>query len=51
MTLQVSRRQALALAAGGLAAATGGLPTTALAKNDADEIIKSVHGRQGAAQG
>jgi sulfur-oxidizing protein SoxY len=44
MTLQVSRRQALALAAGGLAAATGGLPTTALAKNDADEIIKSFTG-------
>ena len=44
MTLQVSRRQALALAAGGLAAAAGGLPTTALAKNDADEIIKSFTG-------
>ena len=44
MPLQVSRRQALALAAGGLAAATGGLPTTALAKNDADEIIKSFTG-------
>ena len=44
MTLQVSRRQALALAAGGLAAATGVLPTAALAKNDADEIIKSFTG-------
>jgi sulfur-oxidizing protein SoxY len=44
MTLQVSRRQALALGAGGLAAATGGLPTTALAKNDADEIIKTFTG-------
>src|SRR4051794_29069843 len=44
MTLQVSRRQALALGAGALAAATGGLPTMALAKNDADEIIKSFTG-------
>ena len=44
MTLQVSRRQALALAAGGLAAATGVLPTAALAKNDADEMIKSFTG-------
>ena len=44
MTLQVSRRQALALGAGALAAVTGGLPTTALAKNEADEIIKSFTG-------
>src|SRR5215211_4101990 len=40
MTLQVSRRQALVLGVGALAAA-GGLPTAALAKNDADEIIKA----------
>ena len=51
MNLQVSRRRALALGAGAFAAAAGGLPTAALAKNDADEIIKSVHRRQGAGEG
>ena len=40
MTPQLSRRQALALGTGALAAAAGVLPTAALAKNDADEIIK-----------
>ena len=43
MMLQVSRRQALALGAGALAAAAG-LPTAALAKNDADEIVKAFTG-------
>src|SRR5215216_5652902 len=41
MILRVSRRQALILGGGALAAAVGGLPTAALAKNDADEIIKA----------
>src|SRR3954467_11108819 len=44
MTLQVSRRQALVLGAGALAAAAGGLPTTALAKNDVDGVIKGFAG-------
>lgn len=43
MTSSMSRRQALALGAGALAAAAG-LPTAALAKNDADEIIKQFAG-------
>ena len=42
MTLRLSRRQALALGAGALAAAAGGRP--ALAKNDADEIVKAFAG-------
>jgi len=44
MTLEVSRRQALVLGAGAVAAAAGALPTAALAKNDVDEIIKSFTG-------
>jgi sulfur-oxidizing protein SoxY len=43
MTLQVSRRQALVLGAGAVAAASG-IVTPALAKNDADELIKSFAG-------
>ena len=43
MAFQVSRRQALALGAGALAAAAG-LPAAALAKNDADEIVKAFAG-------
>ena len=42
MTLQLSRREALALGAGALAAA--GLPAAALARNDADEIVKAFTG-------
>ena len=43
MSLHVSRRQALALGAGALAAASLGA-TPALAKNDSDELIKKFAG-------
>ncbi|HEX8166741.1 MAG TPA: thiosulfate oxidation carrier protein SoxY [Beijerinckiaceae bacterium] len=51
MTLQPSRRQALALGAGALAAAGGLAPAPALAKNDADEIVKAFTGGREPAKG
>ena len=44
MTLHLSRREALGLAAGALAATAGGLPKPAWAKNDADAVMKQFTG-------
>jgi sulfur-oxidizing protein SoxY len=51
MSFHVSRRQALVLGAGTVAAAVGGLPTPALAKNDAEELIKAFAGGKTLEQG
>ena len=50
MTLQLSRRQALALGAGVLAASAAGT-APALAKNDSDELIKKFAGGKEPVQG
>jgi sulfur-oxidizing protein SoxY len=50
MTLQLSRRQALALGAGALAASAAGI-SPALAKNDSDELIKTFAGGKEPAKG
>jgi sulfur-oxidizing protein SoxY len=51
MSFHVSRRQALVFGAGAVAAAVGGLPTTAFAKNDAEEMIKTFAGGKTPEQG
>jgi sulfur-oxidizing protein SoxY len=50
MTFMLDRRQALALGVGGLAAA-GGFVTPALAKNDAEDLIKAFTGGKTPAEG
>jgi sulfur-oxidizing protein SoxY len=44
MSFSMSRRQALAIGAGAVAVAVGGVSAPAFAKNDADELIKKFTG-------